>query len=67
MLTFLLGVTRMDKIRNEYITGATLSALKAKLEERLRRFRHEQRRDGGMEWRCQTGGKVEDHREDTWM
>ena len=45
---FLLGVTRMDKIRNEYIRGtAQVGRFGEKHEARLRGFRHVQRKDNG--------------------
>ena len=48
ILQLALGVTRLDKIRNEYIRGAAYVArFRHKLRERqLRWFGHEQRRDG---------------------
>ncbi|KAK3569019.1 hypothetical protein QTP86_021565 [Hemibagrus guttatus] len=47
MLRFSLGVTRLDRIRNEYIRGtAHVGRLGGKVREaRLRWFGHVQRRD----------------------
>ena len=47
MLRFAMGVTRLDKIRNEYIRGmAHIDWFECKLRElRLRWFGHVQRRD----------------------
>ena len=43
---FSLGVTKMDKIRNEYIRGQLILDVLEKVKEvRLRWFRHVQRRD----------------------
>ncbi|PME06485.1 hypothetical protein A8A06_13560 [Escherichia coli] len=49
MLRFSLGVTRMDRIRNEYIRGtAHVEKFGDKVREaRLRWFGHVQRRDSG--------------------
>ncbi|KAK3534932.1 hypothetical protein QTP70_002014 [Hemibagrus guttatus] len=49
MLRFSLGVTRLDRIRNEYIRGtAHVGRLGDKVREaRLRWFGHVQRRDTG--------------------
>ena len=51
MLRFSLGVTRLDKIRNEVICGtAHVRQLRDKLREsRLRWFGHEQR--GAEDWK----------------
>ncbi|KAK3556400.1 hypothetical protein QTP70_007978 [Hemibagrus guttatus] len=50
MLRFFLGVTRLDRIRNEYIRGtAHVGRLGDKVREaRLRLFGHVQRRENGM-------------------
>ncbi|KAK3512281.1 hypothetical protein QTP70_003189 [Hemibagrus guttatus] len=51
MLRFSLGVTRLDRIRNEYIRGtAHVGRLGDKVREaRLRWFGHVQRRDSGIQ------------------
>ncbi|KAK3556079.1 hypothetical protein QTP70_004372 [Hemibagrus guttatus] len=51
MLRFSLGVTRLDRIRNEYIRGtAHVGRLEDKVREaRLRWFGHVQRRESNME------------------
>ncbi|KAK3560239.1 hypothetical protein QTP86_003045 [Hemibagrus guttatus] len=53
MLRFSLGVTRLDRIRNEYITGtAHVGRLGDKVREaRLRWFGHVQRRDTIRNWK----------------
>ena len=53
MLRFSLGVTRMDRIRNENIRGTThVRCFGEEVREtRLRWFRHEQRRNGEDIWR----------------
>ncbi|KAK3554891.1 hypothetical protein QTP86_000930 [Hemibagrus guttatus] len=50
MLRFSLGVTRLDRIRNEYIRGtAHVGRLGDKVREaRLRWFGHVQRRENGL-------------------
>ncbi|KAK3574098.1 hypothetical protein QTP86_002855 [Hemibagrus guttatus] len=52
MLRFSLGVTRLDRIRNEYIRGtAHVGRLGDKVREaRLRWFGHVQRRDSDVMW-----------------
>ncbi|KAK3560215.1 hypothetical protein QTP86_000764 [Hemibagrus guttatus] len=57
MLRFSLGVTRLDRIRNEYIRGtAHVGRLGDKVREaRLRWFGHVQRRDKLGIWNCKHG------------
>ena len=52
MLRFALGVTRKDKIRNEYITGTVkVERLGMKMREgRLRWYGHVMRRDKEIEY-----------------
>ncbi|KAK3511474.1 hypothetical protein QTP70_008953 [Hemibagrus guttatus] len=76
MLRFSLGVTRLDRIRNEYIRGtAHVGRLGDKVREaRLRWFGHVQRRDSEYIGRrmldmegFQAGGKEEGQRGGIWM
>ncbi|KAK3555071.1 hypothetical protein QTP86_007981 [Hemibagrus guttatus] len=71
MLRFSLGVTRLDRIRNEYIRGtAHVGRLGDKVREaRLRWFGHVQRRERGppqytdLPW-AQTRGGEQQRRHD---
>ncbi|KAF7691849.1 hypothetical protein C0J45_17882 [Silurus meridionalis] len=75
MLGFLLGVTRIDRIRNEFIRGtAHVGRFGDKAREaRLRWFGHIQKRDMGYigrrmrEWSHQEGGEEEDQGVVLWM
>ena len=59
MLRFAMGVTRLDKIRNEYIRGtAHIDRFGCKLREsRLRWFGHVQRRDEKKTMRMELSGR----------
>ena len=72
MLRFAMGVTRKDKIRNEYIRGTVkLERLGMKMREgRLRWYEHVMRRDQEYverriwKWSCREGGEGKDQGED---
>ena len=59
MVRWALGVTRKDKIRNEYLRGtAKIAKLGDKLwDTGIRWYRDMKRRKEGWRWRCQVEGK----------
>ena len=75
MLRFSLGVTRMDKIRNEYIRGtAQVGRFGEKTREaRLRWYGHVQRKDDGyigrrmLRMELQERGNGEGQKGGLWM
>ena len=73
MLRFSLGVTRMDRIRNENIRGTAQGGQSGDKvrERRLRWFGHVQRRDSGYVGRrmleMELSGREGDQRGDVWM
>ena len=76
LLRFSLGVTRMDKIRNEYIRGtAQVGPFGEKTHQaRLRWYGHVRRKDDGYilgegcrGWSCQERGNEEGQKGGLWM
>ena len=75
MVRWVLGVTRKNKIKNEYVRGTTkIAKLGDKLwKVKLHWYGHMKRREesyvgkGRWRWQCQVEGKEEGQGEDGWI